>query len=180
VSACRPRWWRRRLEQWAARKRPLPRMRWKGPLSPAAPTVRCLGPRIRGTRHHRSATPRRIPVDSAPASRNGAFPGGSPIRWPCHEPHLGRSLSQNSRSWRSRALRSPSGPGHHLWWRERFLALAGDLRKRLAEPISGICGMARIIHRTGRVTPRPSLVVHQLSTSSSTRMTCSRSLLTAA
>jgi hypothetical protein len=57
------------------RGRPLPCMRWKGPPSPAVPTVRSLGPRIRGTRHHRSAEPRRTPVDSVPASPEGAFRG---------------------------------------------------------------------------------------------------------
>jgi hypothetical protein len=56
-------------------RRPLPCMRWKGPPSPAAPTVRSLGSRIRRTRHHRPAKPRRAPVDSVPTSPDGAFRG---------------------------------------------------------------------------------------------------------
>ena len=64
-----------------ARKRPLPCMRWKGPLSPTSPTRRSLGPRIRGTRHHRSAEPRRTPVDTVPCLPERRLPEAArPVR----------------------------------------------------------------------------------------------------
>jgi hypothetical protein len=111
-------------------------MRWKGPPSPAVPAVRSLGPRIRGTRHHRSAEPRRTPVDSVPASSEGAFRGGSPVGWTLSRTPASRcSLSRTPGPLCSLTLRFPLEPGHPLWWRAKFVSLPKGLRKRLEEPI---------------------------------------------
>jgi hypothetical protein len=96
--ACRRRRRRGRRAIMSARERPLPCMRWKGPPGPARHAVRSLGPRILRTRHHRSARPRRTPVDSVPASSEGAFRGGSPVGGPVANSVVRKLTAANSRA----------------------------------------------------------------------------------
>jgi hypothetical protein len=133
----------------------------------------------------RPANPRNPPPSSGEASansgRHGArlprrrLPGWLASGWTLSQTPASKcSLPRTPGAWCSLTLRFPSEPGHHLWWRGKFLSPLKDLRKRLEEPISRFFAMARLIHRSGYVTPRPRRVVHHLSTSSSTHAPTSR------
>ena len=172
MSACRPRPRRKHLESLGAGKEEAPSMyEMEGASQSHVPN----GPIAR------PANPRNTPPSVGKASAN---PGRLGARLPERRlPRAARQLGNpaansglrspalaNSQPWCSLlALRFPSEPGHRLWWRERFVVLPEGLRKRLEEPISRFCEMARIIHRTGCVIPRLRRVVHRLSTGSSTR-----------
>ena len=136
-------------------------MRWRRPQS-AVPTARSLGSRVSGTRHHRLAKPRpgsgRL---GAPPSRKAPSKSGLPIRWARWRAPIS--------SARLRELSVPvlADPEVTLWAGSPSLVACemSILPARLLQEAGGIdFWMAHPIHRNGYLIPRPSPVVHRLST----------------
>jgi hypothetical protein len=136
----------------------------------------CEGPIARARESAEPATIARQCLDRlrstrCPPSRKAPSGSGSPVRCPVANSGSKGSLPRTPFRWCSLTRRFPPELGHRRWWRARFLSPPNELRKRLEEAISRFFTVARLIHRSGYVTPRSRRVVHQLSTSSSTPAT---------
>jgi hypothetical protein len=94
-----------RLKQCTARKRPLPCMRWKGPLMSHvsdSPIARPANPR---NTPPSVAEPRRTPVDSVPCLPERRLPEAArQLGKPCREPRPRSLALANSRLWDSLTL----------------------------------------------------------------------------
>src|SRR3954465_12763977 len=107
----------------------------EGAAATAASTVRSLGPPDQHWAPPSPGEPWRTPVDSVPASRNGAIPG-----W------LASLVNPAVRFPPNRA--SVSGGVQDLY------APSGDARKSWSSTNSKDFRMAQTVHRAGPVTPR--------------------------
>jgi hypothetical protein len=68
--------------------RPLPCRRWKGSSCPTASTVRSLGPRNHGTRHHRQASLGELRSTRCSPPWTAPSKGGSPVSGPVANSNL--------------------------------------------------------------------------------------------